>query len=193
MTATAGRHEVYVIRHGATEWSKNGRHTGTTDLPLLPEGVDQANATSAVLAHRPFALVLTSPLARARATCELAGYADQAQIDPDLIEWNYGDYEGITTPQIRETDPGWTVWDGHIPGGETIDQVAARADRVIARVRAVDGEVALFGHGHMLRVIAARWCHLAPHAGKHLPLDTATISILGWEHEWGAIKVWNKR
>lgn len=187
------RHEAYVIRHGATEWSTNGRHTGTTDLPLLPAGIDQANATRDVLHHRPFALVLTSPLQRARVTCDLAGYGDQAEVEPDLVEWNYGSYEGITTKQIRETDPGWTVWDGRIPDGETIEQVAGRADRVIARVRAVDGEVALFGHGHMLRVLAARWCDLDPRAGRHLPLDTATISILGWEHEWGAVKVWNKR
>lgn len=187
------RHEAYVIRHGATEWSTDGRHTGTTDLPLLPAGVEQANAARGVLRDRPFALVLTSPLQRARVTCELAGYGAQAEIEPDLTEWNYGRYEGVTTKEIRETDPGWTVWDGHIPGGEAIEEVAARADRVIARVRATDGEVALFGHGHMLRVIAARWCDLDPQAGRHLPLDTGTISILGWEHEWGAVKVWNKR
>lgn len=187
------RHEAYVIRHGATEWSTNGRHTGTTDLPLLPTGIEQAGATRDMLQNRPFALVLTSPLERARATCDLAGYGEQAHVEPDLVEWNYGAYEGLTTAAIRTTDPGWTVWHGMIPNGETIEAVAARADRVIARVRGVDGDVALFGHGHMLRVLAARWCDLDPRAGQHLPLDTATISILGWEHEWGAVRVWNKR
>ena len=187
------RHELYLVRHGATEWSRDGRHTGTTDLALLPEGIEQAKATDALLDRRPFALVLTSPLQRARRTCELAGYAEHAEVAPDLSERDYGMYEGVTTKQIRATVPDWTVWDGAIPGGETIQQVAARADRVITRVRAVAGEVALFGHGHMLRVLAARWCDLDPRAGRHLPLDTATLSILGWEHEWGAIRVWNKR
>jgi broad specificity phosphatase PhoE len=188
-----GRHELFVIRHGATEWSTNGRHTGRTDIPLLPEGEDQARAAGALLHGRPFGLVLCSPLGRARETCELAGYGDQAELSDDLLEWDYGDYEGVTTKVIRETVPGWTVWDSPVPGGETIDQVATRVDRVIARVRAVDSDCAVFAHGHVLRVLAARWCELPAHEGKRLPLETATLNVLGWEHEYPTIRVWNQR
>lgn len=188
-----GRHELFVIRHGATEWSKNGRHTGRTDLPLLPEGEEQAVQVGRLLHGRPFGLVLVSPLGRALETCTLAGYIDQAEVTDDLLEWDYGDYEGITTRTIRETDPGWTVWDGAIPGGETVEQVAERADRVIARVRAVDADCAVFAHGHVLRVLAARWCELDPHEGKRLPLETATLNVLGWEHEYPTVRVWNQR
>jgi len=191
--ADTGRHEVFVVRHGATEWSQNGRHTGLTDLPLLPHGEDEARATGRLLHGRTFALVLVSPLGRARRTCELAGYDAAAEITDDLLEWDYGDYEGITTKTIRETVPGWTVWDGEVPHGETIDDVAGRVDRVIERARAVDGDVALFGHGHCLRVLAARWCDLHPTEGKRLPLETATLSILGWEHDYPTIRVWNQR
>lgn len=189
----ADHHQVFVIRHGATEWSKNGRHTGTTDLPLLPEGEEQAKATAELLRGRRFALVLSSPLRRARCTCELAGLADQAEITDDLKEWDYGDLEGLTTAQIREAHPGWTVWDGPVPNGETIADVAARADRVIERARAANGSVALFGHGHMLRVLAARWCELDAIEGRRFPLDTATMNILGWEHEYSTVQVWNDR
>ncbi len=192
ITAT-GRHELFVIRHGATEWSQNGRHTGRTDLPLLPEGLAEAEATSRLLHNRPFALVLTSPLARARRTCELAGYLDQAELTDDLREWDYGDYEGITTKEIRQTVPGWTVWSHPCPEGESVDQVAARADRVIERVREVDGDAAVFAHGHILRVLAARWCDLDPREGKRFPLETASLSILGWEHEYPTIRVLNQR
>jgi len=188
-----GRHEVFVIRHGATEWSKNGRHTGRTDLPLLPEGEEQAVRVGELLHRRPFGLVLVSPLGRARETCELAGYLDQAEITNDLLEWDYGDYEGVTTRTIRETEPGWTVWDGAVPGGETIDQVATRVDRVIARLRGVESDTAVFAHGHVLRVLAARWCELDPREGKRLPLETATLNVLGWEHEYPTIRVWNQR
>ena len=188
-----GRHETFVIRHGATEWSENGRHTGRTDLPLLPHGLDQAKRTGELLHGRPFALVLCSPLSRARHTCELAGYADEAEITDDLREWDYGDYEGVTTKEIRTTVPGWTVWDDPLPGGETIAQVAARADQVIARARESDGDVALFAHGHILRVLAARWCDLDPREGKRFPLETASLSVLGWEHEYPTIRVWNQR
>ena len=192
-TGVAGLHDVYVIRHGATEWSRNGRHTGTTDLPLLPEGEAEAGKVAALIDGHPFALVLVSPLSRARRTCELAGFADHAEVTDDLVEWNYGDYEGITTAEIRQTVPGWSVWTGDIPNGETIEQVAGRADRVIAKARAVDGDVALFGHGHILRVLAARWCDLPPQEGKRFPLETATLSILGWEHEYATIRTWNQR
>jgi broad specificity phosphatase PhoE len=188
-----GRHEVFVIRHGATEWSRNGRHTGRTDLPLLPDGEAEATATGGLLHDRAFALVLVSPLRRARRTCELAGCADQAEVCSDLLEWDYGDYEGITTKAIRETVPGWTVWNGPIPNGETVEQVAERADRVVARARAADGDVALFGHGHILRVVAARWCELGPAEGRRFPLETASLCILGWEHEYPTLRVWNQR
>jgi probable phosphoglycerate mutase len=191
--AETGRHELFVVRHGATEWSRDGRHTGRTDLPLLPEGEAEADRTGQLLHGRAFALVLVSPLSRARETCRRAGYLDCAVITDDLREWDYGDYEGITTREIRKDHPGWTVWDGAMPNGETIAQVAERADRVIARVREVDGDVALFGHGHILRVLAARWCQLDPREGKRFPLETATLSILGWEHEYPTVRVWNQR
>ncbi len=188
-----GRHEVFVIRHGATEWSTTGRHTGRTDVPLLPEGRDQARAVGELLHGRPFGLVLVSPLGRARETCTLAGYGDQAEVSDDLLELDYGGYEGITTASIRETVPGWTVWDDPVPGGESIEQVAARVDRVITRLRAVDAPSAVFAHGHVLRVLAARWCDADPRGGKRLPLETATLNILGWEHEYPTIRVWNQR
>lgn len=187
------RNQVYIIRHGATEWSENGRHTGVTDLPLLPIGVAQAKATAALLDGQHFGLVLVSPLQRAQTTCELTGFAAEAEITDDLLEWNYGDFEGVTTTTIRQSYPGWTVWDGPIPNGETIAEVAARADRVIARARATDGDVALFGHGHMLRVLTARWCELDPVEGRRFPLDPATLNILGWEHEYATVHVWNER
>jgi broad specificity phosphatase PhoE len=182
---------VFVLRHGATEWSVTGRHTGRTDLPLSPEGEDEARQLGALLGGRPFAAVLVSPLARAQETCRLAGYAGVAETTDDLLEWDYGDYEGLTIAQSRETVPGWTVWTGGCPGGETIAEVAARADRVIARARAVDGDVALFAHGHILRVLTARWCDLDPTQGRCFALDTAKLSTLGWEHEYPTIHTWN--
>jgi probable phosphoglycerate mutase len=188
-----GRHDLCLVRHGATEWSVDGRHTGRTDLPLLPEGEDQARRAGELLAGRPFALVLCSPLGRARETCALAGYADQAELTDDLREWDYGDYEGVTTAAIREHDPGWTIWDGVVPHGETADDVAARVDRVIARVRSVDGDAAVFAHGHVLRVLTARWCELDPREGRRFVLDTATLNVLGWEHEYPALRLWNQR
>lgn len=194
MSADAERRPtLVVVRHGATEWSRNGRHTGRTDLPLLPDGEEEARATGAVLGGRPFALVLTSPLGRARRTCELAGYGDAAEVDDDLVEWDYGELEGIATPEIRRTHPGWTVWTGPCPGGETAADVGARADRVIERVLAHGGDCAVFGHGHMLRVLTARWCELAPEEGRRFVLSTATYSLLGWEHEYRTVRVWNSR
>jgi probable phosphoglycerate mutase len=187
------RNRLFVIRHGATEWSRTGQHTGHTDIPLLPEGEAQARATGALLANHEFALVLTSPLQRARHTCELVGLSKQAQIEPNLIEWDYGDYEGITSAQIHETVPGWTVWTGAIPGGETIEQVAARADAVIARVLAADGDCIVFAHGHILRTLVARWCELDPTEGRRFVLDPATLCILGWEHDSRAVLQWNSR
>ena len=186
-------HRLVVIRHGATEWSRSGQHTGHTDIPLLPEGEAQARATAALIAGQEFALVLTSPLQRARHTCELVGLGTQAQIEPNLIEWDYGEYEGITSAQIHGTVPGWTVWTDAIPGGESIEQVAARADAVIERVLAADGDCAVVAHGHILRMVTARWCQLDPIEGRRFVLDPATLSVLGWEHEARAILQWNCR
>jgi len=185
------RHDLWVMRHGATEWSVSGRHTSHTDLALTDDGRKQAIAVGRVLDARPFARVLVSPLARARDTCELAGYGPHAEVTDDLREWDYGDYEGLTTPQIRETVPDWTVWTAPCPGGETIEEVAARADRVIAAARAADGEVAVFAHGHVLRVLTARWCQLDAVEGRRFPLGTGTVNVLGYEHGFPGIRRWN--
>ena len=193
MSVSANHPLLYVVRHGATEWSRSGQHTGRTDLPLLPEGEEQARATGALLANINFSLVLCSPMQRARRTCELAGLLDRAVTDNDLQEWDYGDYEGVTTPTIRETVPGWTVWSGICPNGETIEQVSNRADRVIERVRNESGNVIVFAHGHILRVLTARWCELDPVEGQRFILDPATLSILGWERETPAVRQWNSR
>jgi len=188
----APRPRVWLLRHGATEWSRHGRHTGRTDVALDPHGEQQARQLGSRLAGRRFALVLVSPLARARQTCELAGYGTDAQVDPDLREVDYGELEGLTTAEIRGHAPGWTIWNGPWPGGESMTDAGVRVDRVIARVRAVDdGDVALFAHGHVLRVLAARWCALDPAEGRCFSLDTATISVLGWEHEYPTVLRWN--
>lgn len=193
MSISANHPLLYVVRHGATEWSRSGQHTGRTDLPLLAEGEEQARATGSLLSGIDFSLVLCSPLQRAQRTCELAGLLDRAVIDTDLQEWDYGDYEGVTTPTIRESVPGWTVWSGTCPNGETIEQVSTRADRVIERVRKEPGNVIVFAHGHFLRVLTARWCELDPVEGQRFILDPATLSILGWERETPAVRQWNSR
>ncbi|WP_028653369.1 histidine phosphatase family protein [Nocardioides halotolerans] len=182
--------EVWVVRHGETEWSRDGRHTGTTDIELTEDGEASARELAPRLAERPFALVLTSPLQRARRTAELAGFPD-AEVDDDLVEWRYGDYEGITTEEIRETVPGWTVWTHPVPGGESADEVAERLDRVIARCHDTDGDVLLVGHGHALRALAARWLGLPATDGRLLKLDTGTVSVLGHERESPAVVHWN--
>ena len=181
---------IWLVRHGATEWSTTGRHTGRTDLPLLDEGRERAARLQPVLAGHAFALVLTSPLGRARETAALAGFPD-AQVDPDLHEWDYGDYEGITTDEIRTHDPGWAIFDGAVPGGEDIDQVADRAARVLARADTADGDVLLFAHGHILRVLTAVRLGLDPREARRFVLDPATVSVIGHEHEWTAIRRWN--
>ena len=170
--------QIYLIRHGETEWSLSGQHTGTTDIPLTENGRKVARLLEPVLAKETFALVLTSPLERARQTCELAGLGERAEIDSDLMEWNYGQYEGLTPKQIRAQAPEWMLFNDGCPGGESPEQVGARVDRVIARVRAVEGHVALFAHGHIFRVFAARWLGLPATAGCHFLLDTATLNIL---------------
>ena len=185
------RPRAWLVRHGETEWSANGKHTSFTDLPLTERGREEAGLVKTRLGGRRFALVLSSPRIRALETARLAGFAEQVETDDDLVEWNYGVYEGRTTAEIRESEPGWSVWTSDIPEGETAAQVAARVERVIARVRAAEGDVLLFAHRHVLRVLAARWLDLPPTEGRHLALDTATISILGWEREDPAIERWN--
>ena len=189
----SGENVVVLARHGETEWSATGRHTGLTDIPLTSRGEDQARALAPMLAAHRFALVLASPLARAQETARLAGFGGRVVDEPDLVEWDYGDYEGLTTPQIRERAPGWTVFTGPVPGGESLEQVATRVDRVIRRVRSADGNSLVVAHGHVLRVLAARWCELDPVEGRRLPLETATVSVLGWEHEAPGIRLWNAR
>jgi broad specificity phosphatase PhoE len=190
MADDASRNEVWLVRHGETEWSRDGRHTSTTDLPLTEEGRRVAETLRDRLSDKSFALVLTSPRRRARDTADLAGVPD-AQVDGDLAEWDYGDLEGQTTEQIRQTYPGWTIWHGPVPGGETADQVSERLDRVVARCREAGGRVLLFGHGHALRALAARWLELPTSDGRHLKLDTATVSVLGWERETPVVLHWN--
>jgi broad specificity phosphatase PhoE len=182
--------ELWLVRHGQTEWSRDGRHTSVTDLPLLPEGEEVARGLPAKLAGVGFVQVLTSPRQRARRTAELAGFAD-AEVDEDLVEWAYGDYEGITTPEIREHAPGWTIWTDPVPGGESAAEVAARLDRVVARARSVDGPTLVFAHGHSLRVLAARWLGLEPTEGRLFRLDTATVSVLGEERDHPVVLRWN--
>jgi len=183
--------EVVLVRHGETEWSKSGRHTGRTDVPLTEEGRRQAEHLKGQLAGRTFSLVLTSPLSRARETCQLAGLGDRAESCSDLLEWDYGNYEGVTTEEIRRTRPGWTVFSGGAPGGETAAQVGQRVDRVIARIRTSPGDVALFAHAHVLRVLAARWLGLEPEGGRFFALATASVSVLGLEREDSVIRRWN--
>jgi probable phosphoglycerate mutase len=185
------RPEVWLVRHGETEWSRDGRHTSHTDLPLTAKGEAEARAVAGVLAGVAFDLVLVSPRVRATVTAKLAGHPE-AIPEPDLTEWDYGEYEGLTTPEIRETAPGWELWTHPTPGGETEDQVAARADRVIARVLAEAPERALLvAHGHFLRVLASRWVGRRPRFGRHLLLGTATLSILGWERDNHTLARWN--
>jgi len=183
--------QVYLARHGETEWSLSGQHTGITDIPLTENGRNLAKRLALVLATERLALVLTSPLERARKTCELAGLGAHAEIDRDLMEWNYGEYEGLTPKQIDAQAPGWMLFRDGCPGGETPEQAVARVDRVIARARAVEGHVALFAHGHIFRVFAARWLGLPATAGRHFLLDTATLSILSYYRGIPAVKRWN--
>jgi probable phosphoglycerate mutase len=182
--------ELWLVRHGPTEWSEAGRHTSTTDLPLLPAGETAARALAERLEPVDFDLVLTSPRRRARRTAELAGHPE-AEVDDDLVEWGYGDYEGVTTAQIRESVAGWTIWSHPAPGGESAAAVGARLDRVVARARAVEGRTLVFAHGHSLRVLAARWLGLEVAGGRLLRLDTATISVLGHERETPVVLRWN--
>jgi broad specificity phosphatase PhoE len=189
MADPAGR--LFAIRHGETEWSLNGRHTGTTDIPLTDNGRRLATRLRPLLARTSFARVLTSPLQRARETCELAGLGESALVDSDLVEWNYGKYEGLTPAQIHATAGEWLIFRDGCPGGETPAEIGGRVDRVIARVRAVAGDVAVFAHGHVLRVMAARWLGLPPGAGQHFLLDTGTLNVLSYYRGVPALKTWN--
>jgi broad specificity phosphatase PhoE len=184
--------EVVLVRHGETEWTRTRQHTGKTDLPLDEEGRNQAGRVGRTLAGREFGLVLTSPLRRAHETCELAGFGDLAEARPDLAEWDYGDYEGRTTAEIRAERPDWSLWRDGVPGGESPEDVGHRADRVIEEVRAAGVDTLIFGHGHQLRVLAARWLGLAPADGRLLVLSTASISVLGYERETAALLRWNE-
>ncbi len=184
---------VWLVRHGDTEWSESGRHTGRTDLPLDLRGEAEAVAVGRLLdllVPDP-ALVLTSPLSRAAETCRLAGLGDRAERCDDLVEWDYGEYEGRTTQEIRTERPGWTLWADGVPGGESVADVGRRADRVIERAREVDGDVVLFSHGHYLRVLAARWVGLPPVGGRLFALGAGAVSELGWERETPVVSRWN--
>lgn len=185
------RGDLWLIRHGETEWTVSGAHTGRTDIPLTENGKRQALALGQQLGGRGFALVLVSPLDRARETCRLAGYADRAIVDPNLAEWCYGTYEGRTTAQILAERPDWSIWNQGPLNGETIEQVAARAEAVITRAVAANGDVALFAHGHLLRILTARWLKMPPRAAERFALETGSISVLGYERDTHVIAKWN--
>jgi probable phosphoglycerate mutase len=185
------KQEIWLMRHGETEWSTSGAHTSRTDLPLLPSGIKQAQELAPKLKNQKFALVLVSPMQRARETCRLAGLSAQAEVTDDLKEWDYGDYEGRTTHDIRQERPDWSLWRDGVPNGESPDHVGERVQRVIQRCLQTDGNVALFAHGHVLRILTAVWLGLPPHDGQLFALNTGTMSVLGFEHEYHVILRWN--
>ncbi|MRJ74965.1 histidine phosphatase family protein [Aeromicrobium sp. SMF47] len=182
--------QLWLVRHGETEWSLSGQHTSTTDLPMTASGEAGARTLAPLLAEFDFTQVLTSPRQRARRTAELAGFPD-AEPDEDLVEWSYGDYEGLTTPQIQESVPGWSIWSHPSPGGETAAEVSERLDRVVARARAAEGKTLVFAHGHSLRALAARWLEVDVAEGRHFALDTSTISVLGVDRGTPVVRRWN--
>jgi len=190
----SAHHEIWLIRHGETEWTLSGAHTSRTDLPLTPAGEQKAAALKAVLQGKQqgkqFALVLSSPMQRAVNTAKLAGF--DPEIDRNLCEWDYGDYEGRTTPDIQRDAPGWSIWTSTPPGGESAAEVGARAERVIARAESADGDVVLFGHGHMFRVLAATWLEMEPQRGRSFALSTGSVSVLGYERDTRVVQVWNR-
>lgn len=187
----SARPEVWVVRHGETEWSKSGQHTGRTDIDLTAEGETAARAIGQRLQGESFDVVLSSPLQRARRTAELAGFGDVLEVDADLREWDYGEYEGRRTVDIRETVPDWSIWTHPAEEGESLAEVAARADAVVTRILATEGRVLVVSHGHFSRVLAARWVTLPPEAGQHLVLDTAGLGVLGWYRETPVLRRWN--
>ena len=188
--------ELWLVRHGETAWAISGQHTGLTDIPLTERGRERAQGIRDYLKHRQFKKVFVSPLGRARETCAIAGYSDEAVVDSNLLEWNYGDFEGKTTPEIREQYPDWLIWNGPVPNGETVEQVGARTDKMIARalneLGSDGGSVALFAHGHVLRILTARWLGLAPDQGRLFALGTGSVSVLGYEREQQVITSWNR-
>ncbi len=184
--------ELWLIRHGETEWSLSGAHTSRTDVPLTARGEERAEKIRDYLAHRSFRLVLTSPLQRARQTCRVAGYSDVAQIEENLREWDYGVYEGRTTAEIRKDQPGWSIWDSPVPEGEAVEHVAQRTQKVIDRGLACGGRVALFAHAHVLRILAATWLGLPARDGRLLALGTGSVSTLGFERETRVLSTWNR-
>lgn len=189
---TRHRPRLWLVRHGETEWARLGRHTGRTDVPLTEAGRVQARAIADRLAGVRFSRVLSSPLSRALETARLAGYGDVVEVEPDLAEWDYGAYEGRTTPEIRQTVRGWTIWEQGPRGGETAADVTARVDLVLSALDHAEGNVALFAHGHVLRVLAARWLGLPASEGRRFALGTATVSVLGWEREARVVERWNE-
>ena len=184
--------EVVLVRHGQTEWSRDGKHTSRTDVALTAEGRRQAEALGEALRERSFVAVWTSPRARAMESCRLAGLGDVAAVRDELREWEYGSYEGRTTAEIQDERPGWTLWGVGVPDGETAEEVGARADRVVAELRQLDGDAAVFSHGHFLRVLTARWLGLDPRDGRLFALDTGTIGVLGYEREIAVVRLWNE-
>lgn len=186
------RSRLVLVRHGETAWSRKGRHTGRTDVPLVAEGRRQAAALRELLESFRPDRVLTSPLARARATCRLSGFGEGAEVETALAEWDYGDVEGLTTAEARARWPGWTIWTGPVPRGESVAEVGRRADRVVDRARGAGGTTLCFSHGHLLRVLAARWVGSDPTAGRHWALGPGSVSVLDWEHEAPVIESWNR-
>ena len=184
--------QLWLIRHGETEWSLSGQHTSRTDIPLTARGEQRATKIRDYLAHRQFNLVLVSPLTRARETCRIAGYGDVAQVDDNLREWDYGIYEGKTTAEIRKDHPDWSIWDAAPPQGEPVEHVAERTERVIERAAQAGGQVALFAHAHVLRILAATWLGLPARGGSLFALSTGSVSTLGYERETRVISTWNR-
>ncbi len=185
--------EIVLVRHAETEWSRAGRHTGRTDVPLTDAGRDAARALAPALAARSYGRVLTSPLARARETCALCGFGERAELRGELMEWDYGDYEGLTTSQVHAKRPGWSLWRDGCPGGESAAEVGERADRLLADISDSQGDVLVFSHGHLLRVLGARWIALAPACGGRLALSPAGVSVLGHERETAVLARWNEQ
>jgi probable phosphoglycerate mutase len=188
----SGPERIVLVRHGETEWSASGQHTSRTDLPLIEAGREQARALARPLRGRTFAGVLSSPLKRALETCRLTGFGDVVELREELHEWDYGAYEGLTTPQIKDGRPDWDLWRDGCPDGESPDQVCARADRLLASLAKVDGEVLMFAHGHILRVLSARWVDMPVAAGRRLLLNAGALCVLGHERETRALERWNE-
>ncbi len=194
MDSMLKRRHIWLVRHGETEWAREGRHTGRTDLPLTEKGREEARLVAGILARRKFELVLVSSLRRAMETCEIAGYLNEAFVEPDCMEWDYGELNGKTRPEVRAwLGANWDIWKGPVPAGETPEQVAARAQRVLNGLEAIEGDIAIFAHGHFLRIFTATYLGLEARAARHFALGTGRISVLGRENGYPAIVKWNAR